>query len=101
MLSDMLRRFCEWVLRNDIERDRTERAEAVNSAIDWRLRCDEIRDVCEARGHALQAALATGPSVADAAVMVLGQRGLKSAMLEDAKMQIDLYRPYVGEGSFR
>ena len=54
----MIRTMARWILRNVLEQAHTERAEAVNSAIDWRRRADDLRHEAHARGVALQHALA-------------------------------------------
>jgi len=58
----VIHRLRDWLAsvlcRDELEEARTTRAEAINQAMDWRRRCDELRHEAHARGVALQHALA-------------------------------------------
>lgn len=76
------------------ERLHGERADAINCALDAYRNIEDVRIAHAAVCHALSAALATGPSVPDAAIMLIGQRAdLTANQREDARTFIGLYRP--------
>lgn len=71
-----------------------ERAEAVNDAINWRQRCEEVRESAAARGRALTHALAARPGVARlAAITVECDHALSQQAKEAALWEIELLRP--------
>ena len=81
----MIRCIARWIVRNELEQAHCERAEAVNSAIDWRRRCDDVRREAHARGVALQHALAC----ADA-------ENVRARIRADATLPADLRADAIG-----
>lgn len=77
----------------DLERLRIDRADAINQCLDWHRRYHEVNEQHAIVARALHAALHTGPSIADAAISLIGQCGdMTAEQKEDAIATIKLWR---------
>jgi len=77
----------------DLERLRSDRADAINGCLNWMGRYKDANEQHAAVARALHAALKTGPSVADAAIVLIGQRSdMTAEQKEDAISTIKLWR---------
>ena len=83
----MLKRLARWIVRDEMEQAHIERAEAVNSGIDWRRRADDLRHEAHARGVALQHALAACVGTAEAT---------KGRIMQDPTLPEDLRADAIG-----
>lgn len=89
----MVKRLARWIVRNELEQAHGERAEAVNSAIDWRRRADDLRHEAHARGVALQHALACVPDAESVRARLRADAMLPADLRADAIGYVDWWCP--------
>lgn len=89
----MLKRLARWIVRDELEQAHIERAEAVNSAIDWRRRADDLRHEAHARGVALQHALACVPDAENVRARLRADSMLPADLRADAIGYVDWWCP--------
>lgn len=76
-----------------LDRLQGERSDAINGCLNWMGRYKDATEQHAAVVRALHAALKTGPSVADAAIVLIGQRSdMTAEQKEDAVSTIKLWR---------
>lgn len=89
----MIRRLARWIVRDELEQAHTERAEAVNHAINMQGWMKDCRDVSNDRANALRAALRSGASVPDDATRTLEGMDMTFEQKRGAIHEIEFFRP--------